>query len=614
MIGELLDRAVSVFSPAAGLKRAAARASLKMLGTYAGADKGRRNRDWRANPGSADLAIIPDARILVPRARQLVRDNWVARSAVHCVARNVVGRGIVPVPVVRDLAGREFTDFNRRAERLFWEWASDPRLCDLEKRQTFWAKQQLCEEERVVAGEHFLVWSYKPGASGVGLRFQSMETDQLYDIIQTYEGNQVRGGVEIDDTAAPVAYHFWTRNPNDYLFRTNYYPVRVPLHRCMHFFRQERVRQARGVTLFAPVMQDVRDLSDLRGSHLWRARMEACIGAVIKTDIAPGSVPGQGPLSLPRAQGDSGSTPSGMPTFDFVPGMVPTLRPGESIEFLNPQAAGTTFQPFTMNILRGIAAGLNMSYEQLVRDFSQGTYSSQRQGMLEDWRAWRAEQDLLIDLVVAPMYRLFIQCAFLEGKFDDIVGAAEYLANPARFCEAEYVPDGHEWIDPLKEATAAEKLLALRLVTRKELITGRGGRMRNTFEQIRDEKVLSEDMEIPFPEDLSAQAAMLKGGVVPPGGVPAGQANSAQGQPPVSKVNSQIPRQQAAGALDGSEIEFDFEPDFDTVTSDSESMLPEASEPITIAGKGFGAPSDSFGPNDVFDNAAHNPEAAPGGY
>jgi lambda family phage portal protein len=609
MIGELLDKAVSIIAPEAGVRRTVARQTAKMLSTYAAADKGRRNRDWRASPGSADLAIIPDAPVLIPRARQLARDSWVAKSAILCASRNVVGRGIVPVATARDAKGKELTDFNRRAEKLFWEWASDPRLCDLEKRQTFWAKQALCEEERVVAGEHFLIWSYRSGQSGVGLRFQSMEADQLYDVIQEHGGNQVRGGVEIDDVAAPVAFHFYSRNPNDYLFRTNYYPVRVPIDRCFHYFKQDRVRQVRGVTMFAPVMPDIRDHASFRSAHLWRARMEACIGAVIKTNTAPPSAPGGGLLSMPRAPGDPGTTPSGLPTFDFVPGMTPVLKTGEEIEFHNPTAAGNNFDPFTKSILRGIAAGLNISYEQLSRDFTNGSYASQRQALLEDRRAWRQEQDLLIDLVVAPMYRLFIQCAFLEGKFDDLIDPAEYLANPARFCEAEYVPDGFEWIDPAKEATAAEKNLSLRLITRKELIAGRGGRLRNTLEQIAEEKKLSEELHISFPEDINAAASMLKGGVIPPGGGgTAGQPGASPGQPPVDPAD-----------IDPADIEFDpddfeLEPSFDneTVTSPAESLLPE--EPITIAGKGFGSPPNTFGPHDVFDNPQHNPEAAPGGY
>lgn len=600
MIAQFVDNLVGIFSPVAAVRRAAARESLRMLGTYAAAERGRRTRDWKAPDGSADLAIIPDARIMIPRARQLVRDSAFARSAIHCVKRNVVGRGIVPVPVARDVAGDEFKAFNARAEKLFWEWASDPKLCDLEKRQTFWRKQRMCVAERVTAGEHFLVWSYQPGMSGVGLRYQSMESDQLYDIIQSADnGNQVRGGIEIDETAAPVAYHFWTRNPNDYLFRTNYFPVRVPLDRCMHYFDQERTRQVRGETMFAPVMIDSREHASIRSALAWRFRMEACIGAAIKSNTpAPGLGMG-GPPSMPRAPSDSGTTPSGLNKFDFVPGMMAVLQPGEDIVWNTPTAAGGNFSALDEAILRGIAAGLDISYEQLVRDFTRGSYSSQRQCLLEDRRAWRAEQDLLIDTMIAPFYRLFIQCCFLEGKFADIVDIRQYFQDPARFVEAEYVPDGHEWIDPLKEATGFEKLLALRVITRKEIISGRGGRMRNTFQQIHDEKEISKELDIPFPEDLAAQMPMLKGAVVVPGqeGSGVGGRGSEESQSQTQQPEDEIEWDAEFG--DGAE------PDFENETVGEHGLLPALAEPVAITGRGFGAPSDSFGPHDVFDTPEH---------
>src|SRR4051812_19689832 len=62
--------------------REAEKARKAMLATYSAADRGRRNRDWRATGLSADMAIIPDSPVLNARARQMVRDSWVAKSAV----------------------------------------------------------------------------------------------------------------------------------------------------------------------------------------------------------------------------------------------------------------------------------------------------------------------------------------------------------------------------------------------------------------------------------------------------------------------------------------------------------------------------------------------------
>src|SRR5579862_6901346 len=100
------------------LRRIVAKERLKMvkaalkknaLSTHAAADHGRRNRDWRANNSSADLAIIPDSITLIGRARQLVRDTWIGKSIVRAFVRNVVGRGITVTPHAKDKNGKPLT-------------------------------------------------------------------------------------------------------------------------------------------------------------------------------------------------------------------------------------------------------------------------------------------------------------------------------------------------------------------------------------------------------------------------------------------------------------------------------------------------------------------------
>jgi lambda family phage portal protein len=511
MLARLIDNLVGTCSPERGLRRAAARQAMAQLASFNAAEKGRRNKDWRAPLGSADAAIIPDSITLNARSREMERNSWIAKAGKRAKVRNVVGRGIVPVPVAKDAAGNELKALNRKAESLFLRWASDKTACDVERRRTFWRQQRMCVSEKFVAGEHLLMWQYRPHPRNVGLCLRGYEPEQLDTTIQSYEGREVRGGVEIDAEGAPVAYHLYERNPYDYLNRVGWKSVRVPAWRVFHYFDPERVMQARGVTDTAPVMQDMRDFRDFQSSTLWRARMEACIGAVIKqlAATAGGGVPGIGPLQ----SGDTGATPSGMPTFDMVPGMVARLAPGEDISFVNPSTPGSQYDPFTTVTLRGISAGLGMSRGSLTRE-SEGDYSSARQDMLEDEREIGPEQDSLVDDVVMPVYELWYQIAWLEGKFVEnglpLINEAEYLADPHRFTEAEYIFPVRPWIDPEKEANAAEKLIELRLATRKELVASRGGRFATKLSQIAEEKKDAAAANVTFPEDVAAAAALAK--------------------------------------------------------------------------------------------------------
>ncbi len=172
------------------------------------------------------------------------------------------------------------------------------------------------------------------------------------------------------------------------------------------------MHQKHGVTPLACVLQDMRDLARYKDANLWRAIMEACIGVVIKQTQSAG---GGFQTLLPRSEGDSGTTASGLSTVDFVPGMVARLNPGEDVEGFTPQAPGNSYEPFTRQTLRGIAAGSRLSYGQISRDFTQGTYSGQRQEMLEDRREFEPLQELHAHNAVLPIYRLFVAFCVLEG-------------------------------------------------------------------------------------------------------------------------------------------------------------------------------------------------------
>lgn len=536
MLGKALDRLILELAPGWAQRRVVSRLRYKfaaqVLSSYAAADKGRRNKDWRASNASADQAIIPDNATLNGRARQLVRDSWVGKSAVRAARRNVVGRGIIPVPCAKDAAGNELTALNAGAEDLFWRWASNKNVCDVERRQTFWRKQRLCVSERLTVGQHFIVWNYVPNPDNVGLRLQSFEPEQLDQTLLKYEptGNEVRGGIEVEPgTGAAVAYHFYTRNPNDYgtafpqMTRGRFVSVRYPAERVWHYFDQERVLQCQGVTDFAPTLQRIRDFHRRDEAEMWAAIMEACIGLTVEQAVPTG--PGIAPGMAPRAAGDPGQTAGGMPTFDFVPGMVFRALPGEKVTPFTPSRPGGNFEPHAVMNLRGIAAAIGMGYEQISRDFSKGTYSSQRQGMLEDNKEFQTEQDDLIDTVIAPCFELWYRLAVMEGRFLQYgLSIESFFAEPHRYAEAEYVPPPMPWIDPEKEVNAQKEAIRWRLKTRKSLIAADGGRLRRTFEQIADEKDLAKELNLTLPEDVEAEAEIAgakKAAMAPAGKPPA---------------------------------------------------------------------------------------------
>lgn len=527
-----LDRIIGHISPERGLARFAARARMELatdLASFAAAEKNRRNADWNAKSGSADAHVIPDMPTLNARARQLERDSWIIQSSVRAAKRNIVGCGILPVPVGKDANDQPLEALNTAAEDLFWRWASDRKACDVEKRRTFWRTQRLCVGEKKLVGEHFVVWSYKPNLlpdgrldphGQVGLRLQSFEPEQLDTTAWSYtlpDGsvNEVRNGIEVDEDGAAVAYHFWTRSPNDIVSRRNFRSRRITADRVLHYFDSGRVQQSHGVTEYHAVLQRVRDYHRRDDAEMWAAIMEACIGMVITRPIPTGGFGnGSAPSWMTRQSGDTGATASGMRTIDFTPGMVPELQPGEEIKPFTPQRPGGTYEPYAIMNLTGIAAGAGQSYGQLTRDFKRGTYSGQRQELLTDRQEDEPEQDDLIDSVVRPVWELFYGFAVLENKLP--LSLQEYAADRQRYHDAEHVTPSLPWIDPEKESNAWEKALALRVITRKEIAASQGRRLTRMFKQLGAEKKLAAENDLTLPEDQTQDPSIGTGPEVDP--------------------------------------------------------------------------------------------------
>jgi lambda family phage portal protein len=536
--------------------RAAEKLQKAALANYQAAGRGRQNRDWKASPGSADMMILPDGPLLNARARQTVRDTWIGASMVRAAKRNVSGTGIRVVPAAKAEDGTLLRNLNKRARADFQRWAKDKQACDLERRQNFYQKQRLAVSERYTVGQHFIVWSYRrpETAAGaidyrlpVGLRLQSFEPEQLDLTLTSYQGREVRGGIELDpETNAAVAYHFYTRNPNDYLSRASLASRRVEAWQVLHYFDQERVLQTQGATQMAPVLQEVRDFNRFKEATLWRAMMEACIGMVVTKNSATPN--GYSPLGINRAAGEATTTATGMNTIDFVPGMTPHLAEGETVTPFTPASPGNQYDPFTTVTLRGIGAGVGMSYDQISRH-SDANYSAARQNMLEDWREWEPEQDNLIADLILPIYTLFFNLSVLEGRFDD---EAEFdidgfTANPDRFTDAACIAPARPWIDPEKEANAFTKLIDYRLVTREEIVTGRGKQFAEEIHTIGQEKTDADGEGVKFPEDVEAQATLdeAKSKVITAEAAvqkadntaPTGTPNADPGQPPPTKIS-----------------------------------------------------------------------------
>lgn len=477
------------------LERKIIKTRKKMLSTYAAAEKGRLTHDWRAAKKSADQEIITDSEVLNARARQMRRDKWDAASAVMSYCRNVVGTGITARSNARDPdTGEPFDDFNKKIDKLWKQWSERKGLCDIEQSKTFIEMQRLAIAEYVVVGEAFAIRSFLSRTDKVGLVIQMAEPEQL-DTIKTKNPDtdrEIRGGIEINSYGAALAYWFYSGGSiNNGYSRES---TRVPAERVDHFFRQNRVRQTRGVTLLSPVMMKMRHLGMYDEYQLIAARLEACIGGVIKHDSYAGDLG----IGLPKELTDTGEDAYGSDEIVMEPGMMPRLRPGEDVVFNTPTKPGQQYQPFARVQVGQSAAGIGLDYSQVARDYSEGNFSSQRQALLDVWKETDALQLLLITDFCMPIREAFKRFAIIQG----LIEAPGFFDSPEMeqaYLEDEWRGPKKPWIDPLKEVNAAVKAIDYTLETHASLLNERGQDVRDVFKQKSQDKELAEQLKIDFP-------------------------------------------------------------------------------------------------------------------
>lgn len=480
MIGQWIDSLVGVFAPGSQLKRMAARAAIQR--GFQGAEPNRLNAGNRPKNRPADMELLgPNgADALRAYARQLVRDNAYAWGAVDTIVSSVVGTGIKIQSNLETQDGEDVEGVNEGRDGLFERWAE---VAELTGQYTLSEVQQICQREIVEAGEclvHFVtVPKYFRGIRRpVPFALELIEADRLASDRDTYaisrrSGVRIVRGVELDDIGMPVAFWIYPYHPND-LTSWRREPVRIEAQNVRHLFRKDRIGQTRGTSWYAPVIAWMRDLGLFVDNEMQAGAVGSCFAAAITSESPIGGL-------IPPTTAETTDTNGN--TYDYLePGIVMRLRPGESIQQVNPSRPNSGAEPWINLMLRGIAVGTGLSYEILSRDFSQTNYSSNRASQLEDRRRFRRWQRYMIENLLQPVWDRFALMAAIDGN-PYFANVGEIEADVRRFAPAEFMPPTWEWVDPVAEQASSQNAINAFQATYSDELGAKGQNWRRVFKQ-----------------------------------------------------------------------------------------------------------------------------------
>jgi len=441
------------------------------LRLYEGAKISRLTANWLASGTSADAEISSSMVRLRNRARQLIRDSDHARQAKRTIMNNVIGCGVklqAQVKRQRSRGGAVLdAQINDQIESRWKAWTSADR-CHTAGRLSFEDIERMVVGAAAESGEVFVRLVAQPfGDSTVPLGLEVIEADQLDETVDSHglvPGQRIAGGtwkmgVHLDEWQRPVEYAFFTGHPGDEKGGgVDRRRVIVPAEEIIHVMVAERPGQTRGVTWFASAIKQLHHLHGYQEAEVVRARAASSLMGFIKTQEGAGEELGEDIVD-------------GEHVTEFEPGVIKTLFAGQDITVPDLHAPDGQFEPFVRAMLRGMAAGLCVSYETLSKDFSQTNYSSSRLALLEDRENWRVLQQHMIRHFHQRVFRVWLRAAVASGD----LRLPSFDTMPERYEQVRWVARGWEWVDPQKEGAAYREAVRDGFMTQSDVVLSRGG-------------------------------------------------------------------------------------------------------------------------------------------
>lgn len=458
----LADRLVSWLDPVSALRRAQAR---KVLAYYEAAQPSRL-RKGRRDTGSGNDAVLRAGTSLRQQARHMEQNYDLALGVLNALVANVVGpNGIGVEPQPRRADGSIDDELAGRILELHKDWAKYPEVTG----QHDWAAAQrlLCRawmrDGEVFAQQLMGAVPFLDHGTQVPLSIEMLECDYVPMDMQSVRP-LIQQGIEINAWGRPVAYHVHKAHPLESgslsgLGQTK----RIPARDMLHLANLHRIRQLRGVSIFASVLGRFDDLKDYEESERIAAKVAASMAAFIRK--------GTPDMYDPEADG----TPRGM---QMAPGMIfDDLKPGEEIGTIDTNRPNPNLEHYRGGQLKAIAAGTGPTYSTIARTYD-GTYSAQRQELVEGWNLYGTLASQFIGRIVRPVYEAFIATAVASGKLKPPAGIVPDSLN-----DAVYLAPQMPWIDPAKEADAFATLEDRAYISGPEIVRRRGGNPIDVLEQ-----------------------------------------------------------------------------------------------------------------------------------
>lgn len=507
------------------------------MGAFEGAD--RLSRDllsWQPALRSADGEILPDKLMSDLRSKDSVRNDAYVQNGTDIHKDSIVGERYMlnSKPAYKYLGLDEVwaEEFQEEVEMNFGLWAESPRAySDASGKLTFTEQVRLAVgvityTGEILASAEWLRETWRPYKTAI----QMIDLDRLSNPYGEMDSPTLRRGVQLNRYGRPVGYHILRAYPTDNVlngdnFEWKYVPATKPWGRqqIIHIFDPWRPDQSRGISKMVSALKEVRMLKKFRDIVLQSAVLQATYAATIESEIPPEA-------AFASLGAGRNSALSGAPWTDWcmehlsgiaqyagssrnlqIDGIkIPHLYPGTKLNLQNAATPGGIGSTFEESMLRYLAAALDVSYEQLSRDFSKVNYSGLKGAINETQKTMMVRKSVGADRFATSIFRLWLEEAINKGDITSLPRNAPNFydaMNADAYSRCEWIGAGRGQVDELKETQAMVLRLKSHVSTYEDEMARLGKDWRAAFAQRAREQRMMDSLGLSMPEDNMMNAA-----------------------------------------------------------------------------------------------------------
>jgi len=494
--------------------------------------------NWQLSLKSPDRAINTAKPTLDIRSQDMLQNDGVSQSSLNINRDSIVGSqyrlNSQPewriVKTVCRAADETWAEEFQEAVETCFNLMADSEYCwfDYSGKTTFTGLIRLGLASWAGSGEILRAseWDRTPGRP-FRTSFSQASPHRLRNPNNGPDTETLRRGVEINERSAkPVAYHISRTHPGDLHFMAKQdqwqrIEARKPWGRKMvsHIFEADQAEQNRGISAMVSVLSDMRMLKQFKRTTLQNAVLNASYAATMESELPPemirlmmggtsGGTPAEGiQQGLGAYLGMLADYMAGSKRIDVNGSMIPHLFPGSKLNTKTLGTPGGIGTEFETGILRHIAAGLGVSYEELARDYSKVSYSAARASVVNSERTMRGRKKMIADRDANFMFDNWLEEQMAMGALPMPRGWQPWMFYQPMVREAltacSWIGSGRGQIDEMKESQSAIMRINAGLSTHEIELAKFGMDYRVVFKQRAREVKLMKSLGLDFSSDAT---------------------------------------------------------------------------------------------------------------